>query len=201
MHARSAEVQHKNTGTLVPERYQLCQVPGRGPTELALNDGQMFQGPAAPVCFVVVTVQCVLGKTDSLPATLPDRTQTNLPGTRRNNVPASFPSEASQCLTLNKQSMGVDVIWDSKFILCLRNSLSPNPSASCGHQTSETLSQTLPIDGPGASPAILPRNSLQRLSPPRSAPGDEVCRSVSAHSGNPGKRALTALAWGGETTR
>lgn len=41
-------------------------------------------------------------------------------------------------LTLNRQSMGVDVIWDNKFILCLRNSLSPNPSASCGHHTSQT---------------------------------------------------------------
>lgn len=45
---------------------------------------------------------------------------------------SAVPTKASWYLTLNKQSMGAEVIWDKRLILCLRNSLSPNPSDSCG---------------------------------------------------------------------
>lgn len=110
-----------------------------------------------------------IGESGHLPATLPDRTQMNLLGTQTPKDGTMFlcllPQRHPGGLTLNRQSMGVDVIWDSKFIFCLRNSLSPTPSESCGHHTAQTLSQTLPRKGPGTSPDIQPRNGPQGLSP------------------------------------
>lgn len=120
----------------------------------------------------------------------PHRQNTEPPGTftdteRWNDVPVSSPSKTSWGLTLNRQSMGVDVIWDSTFILCLRNSLSPTPSESCGHHTSQTPSQILPRKGPGTSPDIQPRSGPQGLSPTQIS--EVKRRSSSVQRGNKGR--------------